>query len=378
MIFKLERRVDDSRWMAYLSPILAGTLTLIAGSILFWALGKDPLQTLYTFFIAPVSDLYGWTELGVKAAPIMLCALGLAVCYRGKVWNIGAEGQLLFGALVGGGVALQFLESDSAFALPLVLVAGALAGMAWAAIPALLKTHFNTNEILTTIMLNYIALNLLLFSVHGPLKDPGGFNFPESALFTEAVTLPLLLEDSRMHIGILFALFALVAVWVLLSKTFVGFQIKVLGLDTRAAHFAGFKERRLVWLALLLSGALAGLAGVCEVTGPIGQLVPQVSPGYGYAAIIVAFLGRLHPVGILLSSMLMALIYIGGELVQIELNLPLALTGLFQGMLLFFLLACDVLIAYRIRLSPRFSVLRKPSSAALVNGADANLSTHSQ
>jgi len=349
-MLSIEKRPQESKLMGYLSPVLAALLTLVAGSVLFLLLGQEPLAGLHAFFILPVSDLHGLAELGVKAGPILLCAMGLAVCYRAKVWNIGAEGQLLFGALIGSWAALQFLDSEAGWALPLVLLAGILAGMFWALIPALLRTHFNTNEILTTIMLNYIALNILLFGVHGPLKDPAGYNFPESALFSDATLLPTLIDGTRVHAGVLFALLAAVAVWVLLSRTFVGFQIRVLGLDARAAHYAGYNEKRLVILVLLLCGGLAGLAGVCEVTGPLGQLVPQVSPGYGYAAIIVAFLGRLHPLGILLASLLMALVYMGGEMVQIELGLPQALTGLFQGMLLLFLLACDFLIHYRVRL----------------------------
>jgi simple sugar transport system permease protein len=259
------------------------------------------------------------------------------------------------GALFGSWAALSVLDVESFWVLPFVLVVGMAAGGAWAAIPALLKTRFNTNEILSTIMLNYIALNCLLFSVHGPLKDPDGYNFPESALFSDWLTLPILIEDTRIHLGIIFALLSVAIVWFFLSKTFIGFQIQVLGSDESAARFAGFRDKKLVWLCLLISGGLAGLAGVSEVTGPIGQLIPHISPGYGYAAIIVAFLGRLHPVGILFASLLMALLYLGGEMVQIELGLPLALTGLFQGMLLFFLLACDVLIGYRIRIVNRVS-----------------------
>ncbi|MGI9285158.1 MAG: ABC transporter permease [Pseudomonadales bacterium] len=356
MKIKLEARGQDSRLISYLSPLFAGMLTLLVGALLFAALGKDPLTTLYTFFILPVSDLYGLSELGVKAAPILLCATGLAICYRANVWNIGAEGQLLLGGLIGSWAALKLLEVEGFWVLPAVLMAGMAAGAGWAAIPALLKTRFNTNEILSTIMLNYIGLNLLLYAVHGPLKDPAGYNFPESALFSDSATMPILLEGTRIHLGIAFALFAVVAVWVFLSKTFVGFQLQVLGKDASAARFAGFKEKRLVWIALLICGGLAGLAGVAEVTGPIGQLIPHISPGYGYAAIIVAFLGRLHPIGILFASLLMALLYMGGEMVQIEMGLPLALTGLFQGMLLFFLLACDVLIGYRIRV-----IKRKPA-----------------
>ncbi|WP_434708453.1 ABC transporter permease [Pseudomonas sp. R1-1] len=367
MLLSLEPRGQQSRPMLWCSPLLAAALTLACGSLLFIALGHDPLQTLHTLLIVPVSDMYGISELLVKALPILLCALGLAVAYQARIWNIGAEGQLLLGALAGSALAVHIIDWQSRWALVLILLTGTLAGAAWAGLTAWLRTRFNANEILTSIMLNYIALNLLLFCVHGPLKDPAGFNFPESAMFGDASRLPLLLEDGRVHAGVYFALLALVAVWVLLQKSFIGFQIKVLGLDKRAAGFVGFREKRLIWLALLISGGLAGLAGVSEVTGPIGQLVPQVSPGYGYAAITVAFLGRLNPIGIVFSSLLMALLYLGGESAQMTLNLPQAITQLFQGMMLFFLLACDVLILYRPRLNRHWT--RRTSTTAVTAGA---------
>lgn len=353
MFIKLEPRGEQSRKMSYLSPVLAGVLTLITGGIFFAFLGHDPIDALSIFLIAPVSDIYGIAELCVKAAPILLCAIGLAVVFRAQVWNIGAEGQLLIGGLVGSAVALQFLEVTGFWVLPTVLIAGMLGGGLYAVLAAWLKTRFNANEILTTIMLNYIALYTLLYFVHGPLKDPSGYGFPESALFGDSAILPTLIDETRIHIGILFALLAVVVIWVLLSRSFVGFQIKVLGLDSNAAKLAGFKDKRLIWVAMFISGALAGLAGASEVTGPIGQLIPSISPGYGYAAIIVAFLGRLHPLGIFFASLLMALIYMGGELAQIELNVPLAVTSLFQGMLLFYLLACDVLINFKIKFNQK-------------------------
>ncbi|MGV6398071.1 ABC transporter permease [Pseudomonas caspiana] len=366
MLLSLEPRGQQSRAMLWFSPLLAAVLTLVCGSLLFVGLGLDPVLTLHTLLIAPISDWYGVSELMVKALPILLCALGLAVAYQARIWNIGAEGQLLIGALAGSAVAVNIIDMESRWALVLILLVGTLGGAAWAGLTAWLRTHFNANEILTSIMLNYIALNLLLFFVHGSLKDPAGMNFPESAMFGDASRLPLLSEDGRVHAGVYFALLALVAVWVLLQRSFVGFQIKVLGLDKRAAGFVGFREKRLVWLALLISGGLAGLAGVCEVTGPIGQLVPQVSPGYGYAAITVAFLGRLNPIGILFASLLMALLYLGGESAQMTLNLPQAITQLFQGMMLFFLLACDVLILYRPRLKARWG---KRQMAPATSGA---------
>ncbi len=350
MLFTLEPRGHESRPMLWLSPLLAALLTLISGALLFAALGHPPLETLRVLLIDPVSDLYGVSELLVKALPILLCALGLAVVYNARIWNIGAEGQLLIGALAGSALAVHIIDWDSRWALVLTLVVGTLGGAAWAGVCAWLRTQFNANEILTSIMLNYIALNLLLFAVHGPLKDPDGFNFPESAMFGDATRLPPVFDDLRLHVGLYFTLLALVVVWVLLQKSFLGFQIKVLGLDKRAAGFVGFREKRLIWVALLISGGLAGLAGVAEVTGPIGQLVPQISPGYGYAAITVAFLGRLNPIGIVFAALLMALLYVGGENAQLAANLPQSITQLFQGMVLFFLLACDVLIHYRPRL----------------------------
>ena len=355
---KLEKRPSDSKKMAYLSPVLAISLTLISGGMLFSFLGHNPFTALHTFFIAPLSDVYGWTELGIKVAPLLLCAMGLTLCYRAQIWNIGAEGQFIMGALGGGFAALQFLDAESSWVLIPILLAGIASGMAWAALAAYLKTHFKVNEILSTIMLNYIALNALLYAVHGPLKDPNGFNFPESALFADAALLPTFSDDYRLNISILFGLFFMVAIWTLMSRTWVGYQIHVLGEDAAAAKYAGFKQNKLTWFALIACGALAGLAGVSEAAGPVGQLIPAMSPGYGYAAIIVVFLGRMHPVGILLGSMLLALTYMGGEMVQIEMSLPKSLTGLFQGMLLFFLLACDLLISYRV-------IRNKPNAAAV-------------
>ena len=347
---KLEKRPSDSKTMSLVSPVLAIALTLLGGGILFATLGHHPIEALHTFFIAPLSDVYGWAELGVKVAPLLLCATGLMLCFKAKIWNIGAEGQFIMGGLGGSWMALQFINAESSWVLVPILLSGMLSGLLWAALTAYLKTHFRCNEILTTIMLNYIALNALLYAIHGPLKDPDGFNFPESALFGDATLLPLLHEDFRLNISIFFGLSAVVAVWTLMSRTWMGYQIQVLGEDAKAARYAGFKEKKLIWFSLLSCGALAGLAGVSEVTGPIGQLIPSISPGYGYAAIIVVFLGRMNPIGIVFASVLLALTYMGGEMVQIEMSLPKSITGLFQGMLLFFLLACDLLISYRVRL----------------------------
>lgn len=344
----LQRRADPSRLMGYLAPLLALVITMLAGLVLFAILGVPVGAAFYSFFIEPVSNLYGVAELAVKAAPLVIIGVALSIGFRAQVWNIGAEGQLILGAITGAAVALLFYEVDAWYVLPLMMLASVAGGMAWAAIPALLKTRFNVNEILTSLMLTYVAVLLLSWLVSGPMRDPDGFNFPESRLFHDAALLPRILDGTRLHLGALVALGIVVAGWILLSRTLLGFALRVNGAAPRAGAHAGFNQSRLIWFALLMGGGCAGLAGLFEVAGPIGQLLPSISPGYGFTAIIVAFLGRLHPVGVLFASLVMALSYLGGESAQITLNLPLAVTGVFQGMLLFFLLATDVLINYRV------------------------------
>ncbi len=335
--------------MRYCSPLLAALLMLISGLIIFTLLGKNPVEAFHAFFVEPINDFYGLGELCIKASPLMLIGTGLAVGFRASIWNIGAEGQLAIGALCGGAVAVYFNQSSSGFILPAMISAGAVGGMLWASIPALLRTKFNANEILVSLMLNYVAILLLAMLVHGPLRDPDGYGFPQSVLFGESATLPIMIEGTRLHVGVLLSLAGVVAGWVFLEKSFTGYQIRVAGGAGRAATYAGFEYNRLIWIGLLAGGLAAGVAGVMEIAGPIGQLLPSVSPGYGYAAIIVAFVGRLHPGGIFLASLLMALLYLGGESGQMNLDLPSAVTGIFQGLLLFYLLAADFLVNYRIR-----------------------------
>ena len=348
-MLRLERRRRHSAAMLYLSPVLAVALTLASGLVIFTVLGKDPWLALYTFFVQPLTSVFGLTELAVKATPLVLIGVGLSIGFRANVWNIGAEGQLTIGAIFGGGLAIYFHDSESPLLLPAMVLAGGLGGMAWAALPAWFRTRFNANEILTSLMLTYVAILLLSYLVHGPWRDPAGYNFPESRLFPDAGTMPILVPESRLHLGAVFAIAAVAGGWLLLSKALVGFQLRVVGAAPRAARHAGFAENRLIWLALLLGGGLAGVAGMGEVAGPVGQLLPSISPGYGFTAIIVAFLGRLHPLGVLLAGLVISLTYLGGETAQIEIGLPAAVTGLFQGILLFFLLACDVLTLYRVR-----------------------------
>jgi general nucleoside transport system permease protein len=356
MRLELERRAAQSKTMTVLSPIIAIGLTLIAGAILFVLAGISPLEGTYTYFVSPVMSGYSAQEVLVKAAPLILIALGLSLCFQANVWNIGAEGQYTLGAIFGGWMALTLADFDSPLALVLVLLAGILGGLLWAAIPAILKTVFRANEILTSLMLTYVALLLLDYLVRGPLRDPAGYNFPESALFSSATTLPALTSDGRLHLGVLFAFILAVVMAFALPTTLKGFEIRTVGQAPRAAQFAGFGARGMIMFVFLVSGALAGLAGVSEVAGTMGQLLPVISPGYGFTAIIVAFLGRLNPIGIVFAGLVMSISFIGGEAAQIRLGLPLDVSKVFQGILLFFILACDTLIYYRLR-------LRKPRAA---------------
>jgi simple sugar transport system permease protein len=335
--------------MRYASPLIAAALTLSTGFVLFAVLGKDPFAAFHAFFIAPIASVNGVAELLVKASPLVLIAVGLAVGFRGNVWNIGAEGQLTIGAIAATGLALQPALSESSLLLPAMIVAGAVGGMAWGAIPALLRTRFNANEILVSLMLTYVAQLWLSYLVLGPWRDPQGFNFPQSQPFSDAALYPILLYGTRLNASVLVALAAVAAAWVFLGKSYVGYQMRVTGLAEAAARYAGFSARRTIWIGMLAGGGAAGLAGVGEVAGPLGQLLPTGSPGYGFAAIIVAFVGRLEPLGIVLAGLLLSLLYLGGDSAQISMGLPASVAALFQGALLLFLLGTDVFVNYRIR-----------------------------
>ena len=348
-MLRLEARAAPSRAMAVLAPLAALLATVVCGAALFALLGKSPWQGLALFFVEPLRGVYGLAELGLKATPLILCGLGLAACYRANVWNIGAEGQFLLGAIAAGGLALHAGDDTTRWVLVPLLLAGALGGMAWASIVALLRDRFHANEILTSLMLVYVAQYLLDFLVYGPWKDPQGYNFPQTALFAASTELPKLIAGTRLNIGFAVALVAVPAMALLMRRTLPGFRLLVGGQAPHAARYAGFSARASLWTVLLLSGALSGLAGAFEALGPLGQLTPQVSQGYGFSAIIVAFVGRLQPLGVLLAAVLMAMFYIGGELAQSRLGLPDAMTGVFQGLLLLFLLAADVLVTHRVR-----------------------------
>jgi general nucleoside transport system permease protein len=349
-MLKLEARPQPSSAWSYGSPLLALGITVIIGIIMFLALGKDPLRGLEMFFWQPIRNGYAVGELLVKATPLLIIALGLAVCFRSNVWNIGAEGQYIIGAIFAGGVALLADKTTGGWIVVPVMLAGVLGGMLWAGITAVLKDRFNANEILVSLMLVYVAVQVLSYLVGGPWKDPQGFNFPQTKTFEAATRIPRLFDGSRVSIGVVLAVFGVIGMWIFLFRTRAGFALQVGGLAPAASRYAGFSSRKALWTALMISGGAAGLAGALEVAGPIGQLTPYVPAGYGFAAIIVAYVGRLHPIGMVFSAILMSMFYIGGEMAQSRMGLTKSLTGVFQGLLLFSLLACDTLVNYRLKL----------------------------
>jgi simple sugar transport system permease protein len=349
MRIELIRRPERSAAMALLSPLIAIALTVIAGFFIFLASGVDPLGALYVYFIENLTAWWSIQDLIVKMVPLILIAVGLSLCFLSNTWNIGAEGQLAAGAIAGSVLPIFFPDWQGPLVIAIMMVMGVLGGMAYAAVPALLKNRFGANEILTSLMLVYVAGFVLDWVARGPWRNPAGHNFPNSRQFSDGQLLPVI-AGQHVTISLIFALLVAVAAWLLLRKTLTGFQIRVLGQAPRAGSFAGFSQRRMVLVAFLISGGLAGLAGICEVAGPLGQLRISVSPGYGFTAIIVAFLGRLNPLGILVSSFVLALSYLGGEGVQIAYGVSEQIARVFQGMLLFLVLACDAMIFYRVRI----------------------------
>lgn len=351
MRIQLEKRAQHSALFSAISPLIALAITMVLGAIMFAALGKSPVDALYSYFIEPLTEVWSIHELLIKAAPLILIAVGLSICFLSNNWNIGAEGQFIMGALAGSILPVLYPDLRGPFILPLMMVLGMAGGAAFAFIPAFLKAKFNANEILSSLLLVYVAQLFLDWLVRGPWRNPEGFNFPESRSFHDDAILPEILSASgRAHYGIVLALVAALIVWFVLNRTLKGFEVKVIGLSPRAGAFAGFSAKRMVITAFLISGALAGLAGIAEVSGAIGQLRPVISPGYGFTAIIVAFLGRLNPLGIVAAGLVLALSYLGGEAAQISIGVSNKVASVFQGMLLFSVLACDTLIRYRVRI----------------------------
>lgn len=363
MQFKVEKRPVPSKTMIYLAPVLAVIATMVLGAAIFSLMGFNGFEAVREIFFTPILNTLKWQDLAVKAAPLILIGVGLAIGYRANVWNIGAEGQYIVGGLAATGVALATHEMTGWYLLPLMALAGVLGGMAYASIPAFLKVRYKVNEILTTLMLTYVAVQLLNFLIFGPWKSPRSFGQPQTVLFNADQTLPYIIPGTVVQAGAPIAVIIALIAWFLMSRSIFGFQVKTVGTAPNAARYAGFSSKQTIWLALLIGGGMAGLAGMLEVAGPFGRMVPQFPTNYGFTAIIVAFLGRLNPAGVILAGLVLAITFVGGEVAQISIGLPFAAVGIFQAMMLFLLLAGDFFVRYRFRrvIAP---VVSQPAAAA--------------
>jgi ABC-type uncharacterized transport system permease subunit len=349
MQFRLEKRPEPSRLMLYATPAAAVLLTMIVGSIVFSLIGYDGLGAVREIFLTPLTNPLKWQDLAIKAAPLIIIGVGLSIAYRANVWNIGAEGQYILGGLAATWVALSTHGMTGWWILPAMMVAGVAGGAAYAAIPAFLRTRLGVNEILTSLMLTYASVQLIYYLVRAPWKDPMGMGFPQTRRFASEALLPNIFPGTIVHAGVPIAIIVALLAWFIMSRSVFGYQMKVVGAAPHAARYGGFSEKKTIWLALLVSGGLAGLAGMLEVAGPFQRMVPGFPTNYGFTAIIVAFLGRLNPLGVVFAGIVLAITFVGSDLAQTTIGLPNAAAGIFQAMMLFFLLAGDILVRYRLK-----------------------------
>lgn len=351
MRFKLEKRREPSMAMLVITPVASVLLTMLIGLVVFDLIGINGFRAVVDIFLSPLLQSYKWQDVALKAAPLVIIALGLSIGNRAQVWNIGAEGQYVIGALCSAGVGVAFGATGGFFVVLLMVLAGIIGGGAWAAIPAVLRTRFNVNEILSSLMLTYVALQVLSYLVGGPWKDPNGRNFPATAPLVPSQTLPVW-PGTTVHLGVLIALILPFVFWVIMARSEFGYQVRVVGSSPTAARHGGFDSKRTIWATLVIGGAMAGLAGTLEFTGVLHKIDLGFPSGYGFTAIIVAFLGRLNPIGCLIAGIVLAVTYVGGQMAQTSVHIPNSTAGIFQAMMLFFILASDILVRYRIRVVP--------------------------
>lgn len=348
MALALVPRADVSRLRNVMTPLLAFAVAIVIAACVLLSMGKSLRTALDVYILEPLTSSWGLQEVILKATPLTLIAIGLIVAIRANRWNIGAEGQYVMGGLAGGAVAIFTHGNGGIWILPAMLLAGAGAGLLYALLPAVLRNRFGISEILSSLMLVYVAELLLDYLVRGPWRDPKAFNFPKSVNFDAAATLQPMLEGGKLHWGVAIAVLCVVAASFLLSRSLFGFAVSATGEAPRAANFAGFTETTITTAVFALSGALAGLAGIIEVSANVGQLQPTISQGYGFTAIIVAFLGRLNPIGALVAAFSLSMLLIGSETAQIMLKLPFDMTRAFMGLLLLSVLAGEALTRYRL------------------------------
>ncbi len=347
-LWRIERRAAPTTGVAALVPLVSIMLALVLGALLLLLSGQNPLVVYGVMFNGAFGSLNGIAETIVKTIPLSLAALGVGIAFRMLLWNIGAEGQLYFGAIAATGLALYVMPwAPAVVLLPMMVLAGFVGGALWGLIPGALRAFLNVNEIITSLMLNYVAILFSEYLVHGPWRNPQGLGFPGTRTLPEAAWLPRL-SPTRVHLGVLLSVIVAGVLFVILRRTWWGYEIRVIGENPRAARYAGINIPRNMLLVMAVSGGLAGIAGMSEVAGIAHQLQRSLSPGYGYTAIIVAWLARLNPWSTLVVAFLFAGLLVGGDQLQISMGLPAAIAPMLQGTILFCLLGGEVLSRYRI------------------------------
>ncbi len=347
MNIRFEKRLTPTVGMQIGVAVASIVLALLFGAIFLATTGYSPTLVYGKMIEGAFGSMYGFSETIVKMIPLLLCALGISVAFRMQLWNIGAEGQFYMGALATGAVALFGPDLPGLFLIPLLMVVAMIAGGLWGALAGYLKAKWNVNEILSTLMLNYIAMLLLSYFVYGPWRDPKGLNFPLTAPFSPEAMLPAI-GATRIHLGLFIAYLVGLILWVLLSYSRWGYEIRVMGSSMKAAEYAGMDRFRTTILVMAISGGIAGLAGMTEVSGVIGKLQPGISAGYGYTAIIIAWLGKLHPAAITIVAFFFGALQVGGYWVQ-SAGVPATVAAMLQGAILFFVVGGEFLTRYEIQ-----------------------------
>jgi simple sugar transport system permease protein len=340
--------------VVFLVSVLAILAALVAGGIFFWIYGVSPFHAYSMILKGALGSRLGLTETVRRAIPLLLIGVGLTIAFRALFWNIGAEGQLLCGAIAAAGVAL-FSGIPAPWLLPAMFAAGFLAGAAWGLIPAVLKAKLGINDVITTLMMNYIAIYIVEWLIHGPWKGPSMRGFAYTDMFPRAARLPLI-YGSRIHWPtLILGLVLAVVAYVFVNRTRGGFEVRVIGENPEAGRYAGISQLKTTLSVMFISGGLAGLAGVGEVAGVHWRLFSptQISMGYGYTAIIVAWLARRNPLAVIITSFLFGVIMAGGDVIRVSLGMPFQVVNVFNGLILFFLIGSEILIRYKVTISLR-------------------------
>lgn len=350
---RFEQRVEQPRWLTWLSPVILIGMAGLVGALLLWLAGANPWVVYRRMFSMAFGSAYGWSDTTIKAVPLILAGLGVSIAFRMRLWNVGAEGQIFIGAFMATGVALHWLSPDTNIwgMLTAMAVAGFIGGAFWGIIPGLLKAYLNVNEIITTLMLTYVAALWNNYWVYGPWSERGfGLTptFPANAWlprFTDYAADYPALRGLTAHFGIFIAVAIAVLLWLFLRSSKWGFEVTVIGDNSRAARYAGMNLVRNIVLVMALSGGLAGLAGMTEVAGVVHRLQERFSPGYGFTAIIIAWLAKLNPLAIIPVAYLFGGLLVGGDAIQ-----PAGVANMLQGVVLFVVVGGEMILRYRVRI----------------------------